>query len=60
MVQLKEALPDRAHAMGPKPTMVPEAQGQATEASSHITGDRDAILTGQLDPGHVPPHLGRE
>lgn len=35
--------------------MVPEAQSQAAEAGGHVTGDRHPVLTGQLNPGDVPP-----
>lgn len=38
--------------------MLPDAESQAAEASTDVTGDGDAVLTGQLNPRVVPPSLG--
>ena len=38
--------------------MLPDAEGQAAEAGTDITGDGDTVLTGQLNPPVVPPSLG--
>lgn len=43
---------------GGRPTVLPDAQSQAAEAGLDVTGDRDTVLIGQLDPGNVPPGLG--
>lgn len=38
--------------------MLPDAQSQAAEAGRDVTGDGDAVLAGQFNPGVVPPGLG--
>lgn len=55
LVHPRETFVGGANLLGPRPTMVPEAQSQAAEAGGHVTGDRDPVLTGQLNPGDVPP-----